>query len=93
MFTVKELLDKYNGQYKEVEFYKATDNYKSREFHGDFIEPIDDEDVPDDCEVIGFEFMDEEQYDHTVLANCSIRANFEEWYDNRTALILCVLVK
>ena len=47
------------------------------------------DDLPDEFKG-EVQLMDEEEYDHTLLANSSMSADFEEWYGNKDAKVLVV---
>ena len=47
----------------------------------------------DDMEVGLYELMDEEEYNNTIMANCDIYADFEDWYGDKDAKVLCVMIK
>lgn len=36
--------------------------------------------------------MDEESYEQSILANADLRANFEDWYGNKDAKVLCMML-
>ena len=89
--TVKEVIEKYNGQYAEVEIY----SYKGKvhRIHTDFLENIDgvyDKTVYLTKEIDEFLLMDEDEYNSTILANGSIYADFTDWYDDKNAKVLVI---
>lgn len=42
--------------------------------------------------VKAWELMDEELYQRTIAANSSEDVDFGEWYDDKDARVLCILV-
>lgn len=36
--------------------------------------------------------MDEEEYDETILANSGIKADFDDWYDDKEAKVLVIVL-
>lgn len=50
-------------------------------------------DYTEDMEVGLHELMDEEDYNQSLLAGCDITADFEDWYGDRNAKILCIMIK
>ena len=91
--TIRELLKAEHGNYDDWEVYEpfAVGNSDNRGFYSDYIRGIDDVDMA--AEVINYEIMDEEDYNNSVLANTSACADFEEWYDDKGARVLCILVQ
>lgn len=87
--TIKELKTKYEGEYADIEVYRMKDD-GTPHFHTDVIESV--EDCSDDTEVTKWSLMHENEYDETVLANSCEYANFSEWYDDKDARVLCVLI-
>lgn len=79
----KEIKDMFDGDYVEVEVYKplSTGRYYP---NGDYTE---------DMEVGLHELVDEEDYNQSLLAGCDITADFEDWYGDRNAKILCIMIK
>ena len=47
----------------------------------------------EDMEVGLHELIDEEDYNQSLLAGCDITADFEDWYGDRNAKILCIMIK
>lgn len=97
--TIKEVIEKNKGKYTELEVYKSLEkgkNYPSN-FHTDNCRSLG-EDSPhgnydDDMKVGLYELMDEEEYNNTIMANCDIYADFEDWYGNKNAKVLCIMIK
>lgn len=87
---LKELLKEQGNEYYDIEVYKYTfDNHKS--IHTDYITSI--EDYNDNTEVEDYQLMNEEDYNNSILANSSKQADFEEWYDDKDAIVLVVIMK
>lgn len=85
--TVKEIMSIYSGEYDDIEFYEMVN--QSHRIHTDSIRAIECQD--ENKEVRHYELMDEDDYNHSVLANSSIYADFEAWYGNKDAKILIVV--
>ena len=97
--TIKEVIEKNKGKYTELEVYKSLEKGKNypNSFHTDNCRSLG-EDSPygnynDDMEVGLYELMDEEEYNKTIMANCDIYADFDDWYDNKNAKVLCIMIK
>ena len=60
-------------------------------FHTDNIKDVDD--VPENTRVVAWELMDEDTYNQTILANTCVTADFEDWYGNKEAKVLCILIR
>lgn len=88
--TVKETLEYYKGKFVDVEVYR---NFNSSRFgfHTDRIKSVENYD--DNDEVIEEELMDEEDYSNSILANGGINADFEDWYGDKDAKVLCLKIK
>ncbi len=76
-------------EYTDFEVWMYKD--KSKRLHTDYIKNIDDE-YDENLEVDNYYIMDEDEYNKTVLANSGEYANFEEWYDNKNAKVLVIMV-
>ena len=74
-----------------VEFYRYTNN-KMKRIHTDYIEYIDDY-VADNAEIEDFAIMNEDDYNHSIYANCGERADFAEEYDNTEATVMIAIVE
>ena len=78
----------------DVEIYQFTEQDRYiRGIHTDVIKGIDIDinSLPD--EFTGeVELMGEDEYGRTVLANSSINADFTEWYEDKDATILVVVM-
>lgn len=91
--TIKEVKEHYKGQYVECEIYRFTDF--THRVHSDFIYTPDD--IENDLyneneEVVYEELMDEEEYGMTVIANCDVTADFEDWFGDKNAQILVIIL-
>lgn len=97
--TIKEIKEMFDGDYVEVEVYKplSTGRYYPKNFHTDNCVGLGDGspsgDYTEDMKVGLYELMDEEDYNQSLLAGCDITADFEDWYGNRNAKILCIMIK
>ena len=89
MMTIREVKEMYPDA-EDIEVYESLNNGTPR-FHTDSIRAIDD--YSDDDEVLIYEMMNEEEYNSTILANSTTSADFGEWYDNKLAECLCIIVK
>lgn len=85
--TIKEIIDK--GGFTDYEVWQYT-GINAPNFHTDSIKGCDEFDENAEC--ITWEYMGEDEYDSTILANSSVRADFAEWYDDKNAIVLCILV-
>jgi hypothetical protein len=86
---LKERLKKQGTEYCDIEvFVKACSNSRLT-FRTDDIRGIDD--YNDNSKVLDYRIMDEKDYDTSILANGCIRADFEEWYDDKNAKVLCIM--
>ena len=91
--TIKEVKEMYKGQYDELEVYSTWNvgEHYPNHFHTDNCRYT--EEYTDESEVGLYELMDEEDYNHSIMANASDYADFEEWYDNKDARVLCIMIK
>ena len=86
--NINEVKEFKNGSFTAVEVYKARDNgYYSSDFHGDFI--VELEDYTGKEEVKNWTIMDEEYYNNSILANCSVE--FEEIYEKNDKILVIVI--
>ena len=85
---IKEIKKMFKNEFADVEVYKYTSKRKS--IHTDNIKTIAN--YNDDCIVIDFQLMDEEDYNSTIKANDCIQADFGELYDNKNARVLVVII-
>lgn len=45
-----------------------------------------------DMEAVSYQLADEDTYNKTVLANSEIAADFDDWYGDINAKVLCILL-
>jgi hypothetical protein len=91
--TVKDVKEKYVGQYATIEVYRYNDLKINVEFHTDNLNYV--EDYTDDMELENdwsYELMDDEQYNNSIDANCK-HIPFSELYDEDDPKVLCIIVK
>lgn len=90
--TFKEVKELYKGEYVDVEVWQPTygcGGYYPLSFHTDNCEGVE---YIDDNELIGlWQLMDEYDYNHSICANCCVSADFDEWYGDKDAKVLCVM--
>ena len=90
----REEVKKMAAQAAEVEIYRfnQADRY-IRGIHTDNTACMDMsiDNLPEDF-TGQVELMDEEEYGNTILANSSMDADFEDWYGNRDAKVLVVVL-
>lgn len=93
--TIKELKEELKGQYAECEVYRSTDK-SSNTFHTDHCVSLDDcsphGNYTEDMKIKAYELMDEDEYNNSILANGEFTADFNDWYGNKNAKVLCILV-
>lgn len=91
--TIKEVKEMYAGQYIDVEVYMPVSRgeYYPNEFHTDNCNYVLEYD--DNAEAGLYELMDEVDYTQTILANMIDVADFNEWYGDSNAKVLCVMLK
>lgn len=89
---VRELLKK--DEVKNTvdwDVYRYSDS--SHRLHSDYIESVDlAYSEVKNMEVDEWYVMDEEEYSRTILANTSEYADFEQWYDDKDARVLIIMV-
>ena len=90
----KEEVKKMAAQAAEVEIYRfnKADRY-IRGIHTDNTACMDMkvDDLPDEFKG-EVQLMDEEEYDNTLLANSSMSADFDDWYGDKDAKVLVVVL-
>lgn len=93
MMTIKEVKEIYKGQYENIEVYRPNGigNHYPNHFHTDNCKFT--EEYTDDSEVGLYELMDEEDYEHSINANSCVTTDFMEWYDNKKAKVLCIMLR
>ncbi len=93
MWTLAEIKEMYKGEYVEMEVYRPISYGRQypNHFHTDNCRSVENY---SDSEVVGlYELMDEDDYDASILANGCIYADFEGWYGDKNAKILCIMLK
>lgn len=93
IMTIKEVKEYYRGQYVECEIYRFTDF--THRVHSDFIytpDDIENDQYNENEEVVYEELMDEEEYGRTVIANGDVTADFEDWFGDKNAQILVIIL-
>lgn len=91
--NIKEVINTYKNEYTDIEVYYSIS--RNGDIHTDnlrFIEEIPEDDMDGTGEVISWDLMDEEDYNNSVLANSCIEADFAEWYDDKNAKVLVILM-
>lgn len=92
--TVGEVKKMYAGEYVELEVYRARERgeYYPREFHTDNCYSLNDSEYSNEDEVGLCDLMGEEEYEHSILANVSDKADFTDWYGDKDAKVLCIML-
>ena len=85
---VKELIVTNDKVVANYEIYYSP--FGKESFHTDNIRRYDEQDAMEK-QVIKYALMDESEYDSTICANTD-PADFSEWYDNKDAKVLVILV-
>lgn len=78
-----------------VELWQTTNSQEHYQgIHTDTITSCDEEleDMPTILDIVEYRIMDEEEYNNTVLANGCINADFEDWYGDKNAKVLVVIL-
>lgn len=88
--TIKEVKEMYKDKYAEVEVYMPVDKMPNH-FSTDNCK--DAYSYNDDTEAELYELMDEDTYNGTILANTEVTADFADWFGNKDANILCIMIK
>lgn len=91
--TIKEVKEHYKGQYVDCEIYRF--NGSVHNIHNEFIytsDDIENDEYNENEEVVYEELMDEEEYGKTVIANCDVTADFEDWYGDKNAQVLVIIL-
>ena len=93
MKTVEDVLKLFsNEKIDDIEYYRNVNDKFFKWFHGDFMESVDEEDVKPNDLVYTWGIMEEEEYEHSILANSGIYADFEDWYGNANAKVLIIVL-
>lgn len=91
--TVGEVKNMFKNQYADVEYYRNTFNWTHQiDFNLEHCTGVDACEVNDDMEAVSYQLADEDTYNKTVLVNSEITADFEDWYENKDAKVLCILL-
>lgn len=97
--TIAEVKELYEGKYSNVEIYKPCSNgkYYPNHFHTDNCVGLGEGsphgDYTEDMEVELYELMDQDEYNNTLMANFDTYADFEDWYGDKNAKVLCMMIK
>lgn len=83
---IKEIMQKNNCADLEM---VTLENY-GRGLHTDNIKM--NVDILGDRKIVDYYIMNEKEYNNTMCANSSITANFEDWYGNKEAKVIVVIV-
>lgn len=89
MATIKEVIEERGNEVADIEIYKFTGC--RHDIHNDFIKSVDVS-HNSEIEIYDYEIMDEEDYERTVLANVDLFADFEEWYGDKNAKVLVIML-
>lgn len=96
MFRLKDIKERYNfNDYADVEYYYPNGEDKYYRLHNDFITSVDmiDYDYSDDNNlVLDVRELDEEEYNNTIMANSCNEISFEDWYGNKGAKVLVIVL-
>lgn len=90
--TIKEVKELYKGEYEDIEVYRPNSSGKHYPccFHTDNCTWADD--YNDNSEVGLWELMDENDYTSTLYANTIETADFDEYYGDKEAKVLCIML-
>lgn len=94
MEKIKDVLkryERYGEKWADIEVYKPNNcgEYYPNHFHTDNCKFTDD--WTEDSYVKLVDLMDEEDYNNSLMENCD-SADFEEWYGDKNAKILCMML-
>ena len=92
MLTVKDVKEMFAGQYDDIEVYKP---FEKGKYYPKYFRTGNckfTEDYSDESEVGLYQLMNEDDYDHSILANASVKADFGMWYDDKNAKVLCIML-
>lgn len=97
--TIKEVKEMYkekfdNGEVYDIEVYepRGWGRHYPDHFHTDNCDFVDESEWNDDTFVELYELMNEEDYRYSIDANSCISTNFEEWYDDKNAKVLVMML-
>ena len=97
--TIAEVKELYKGEYTEVEVYEPINRGKHNpnRIHTDNCYDLGDcsphGNYAEDMAVGLYQLMSEEDYNHTLLSNADLYADFEGWYGDKNAKVLCIMIK
>lgn len=97
--TIREIKELCNGKYSDVEIYKpySRGKYYPNHFHTDNCVGLGEGsphgDYTEDMEVELYELMDQDEYNNTLMANFDTYVDFEDWYGDKNAKVLCIMIK
>lgn len=87
--TVKEIKERYDGQYVEVEYYVF--NGSDHRIKDYTVSSDIDMVITGETKAEAYELMDESEYNRSLCG--SIQANFGDWYGDKDAKVLVIVVK
>lgn len=98
--TIKDVLLKFmHGEYADVEVYRPrnTGDFYPDCFHTDNCDVLS-ADAPagnftENMEVGFYGLLSEREYNATLLVNSETIADFEDWYGDKNAKVLCIMIK
>lgn len=86
--TVAEVMKDHEGEYDISEVYGYRG--KIHRLHTDFVYGMDMDDIdPETAEVDDYEIMDEDVYNHTILANDSL--TFSDFFEDGQLILVMVI--
>ena len=91
--TIREIMNMYEVADVEVYESKGVGPHFPNHFHTDNCRPIEEYDINQEHDRILYEAMDEDEYNQTMLANASVFADFEGWYGDKNAKVLCIMIE
>ena len=86
--TVKELKESLYGQYADCEVYRFRDD--EHVVHAEYVIAVNE--VADDDEVCSYRLMNEAEYNKTIYANSSYTADFEDYFEDKNAKVLIIVL-
>jgi hypothetical protein len=93
--TIKDVILQNKDGIADFEIYESVGRgeHFPNHFHTDSCKPADFPDLDQERDRILYAVMDEEEYNDTLLANTCIEADFAEWYNNKDAKVLVIMVE
>ena len=97
--TIAEVKELYRGKYVNLEVYRSlsSGHCYPNHFHTDNCVELGDSspngEYTEDMEAVLYELMNQDEYNNTLMANCNIYADFNDWYGNKNAKVLCIMIK